>query len=574
MSATGIAAVPTPTPTDRHRLDETLSRLRDGARAWASRPLAARIAHARAMLAGAARVAERSVAAACAAKGLAPATPPAGDEWISSPYVTHRILRQTVRSLVMLERNGNTPVGKLDETEDGRLTVRVFPANRLDALLFIGLAGDVHLEAGVGAAELHRTRARFYKERDHDGKVCLVLGAGNVNSIPAADVVAKMFIEGKACVLKMNPVNAYMGPLLEEAFADAIAPGFLAVVYGGGEEGSYLAHHPAVDEVHITGSDKTHDAIVWGPPGPERAARLARKEPLLQKPITSELGNITPVIVVPGAWSDRELSYQAESVAGMVTQNASFNCNAGKVLVTPRGWAMRDRFLALVMEKLGATPARKAWYPGAETRYATLTAGRGEIRRLSGGEGTLPWTIVTGLDAADPAEKAFTMEPFCSVLSETQVGSADPVEFLDAAARFANERLWGTLSVMILACGKTLGDAAARGAVERAIRTLRYGSVAVNVWSGLAYASGTGPWGAYPGSTLEDVQSGRGFVHNTRMLERVEKLVFRAPAWSPLKLPYFPTHRTAHELGRRLAELEVDGSWRKLPGIVGAAVRG
>jgi aldehyde dehydrogenase (NAD(P)+) len=570
MSAT--AAVPT--PTDRRHLDEALSRLRDGARVWASRPLAARIALARSMLAGAARVAERSVAAACVAKGLAPGTPPAGDEWIGSPYVTHRILRQTVRSLVMLERNGNTPVGKLDETDDGRLTVRVFPANRLDVLLFMGIAGDVHLEAGVGAAELHRTRARFHKERDHDGRVCLVLGAGNVNSIPAADVVSKMFIEGKACVLKMNPVNAYMGPLLEEAFADAIAPGFLAVVYGGGDEGSYLAHHPAVDEVHITGSDKTHDLIVWGPPGPERAARLARKEPLLQKPITSELGNITPVIVVPGAWSDRELSYQAESVAGMVTHNASFNCNAGKVLVTPRGWAMRDRFLALVMEKLGATPARKAWYPGAEARYATLTSGRGEIRRLSGGEGTLPWTIVTGLDPADPAEKAFTMEPFCSVLSETQVGSADPIEFLDAAARFANERLWGTLSAMVLACGKTLGDAATRGGVERAIRTLRYGSIAVNVWSGLAYASGTGPWGAYPGSTLEDVQSGRGFVHNTRMLERVEKLVFRAPAWSPLKLPYFPTHRTAHELGRRLAELEVDGSWRKLPGIVGAAVRG
>jgi acyl-CoA reductase-like NAD-dependent aldehyde dehydrogenase len=563
-----------PSSTDRHRLDETLARLRGGARAWALRPLAARIALARSMLAGAAGVAARSVEAACAAKGLAPATPAAGDEWISSPYVTHRILRQTVRSLVMLERNGNTPVGKLDETADGRLTVRVFPANRLDALLFMGLAGDVHLEAGVDAAELHRSRARFYKERDHDGRVCLVLGAGNVNSIPAADVVAKMFIEGKACVLKMNPVNAYMGPLLEEAFAGAVAAGFLAVVYGGADEGAFLTHHPAVDEVHITGSDKTHDAIVWGPPGPERAARRARGEPLLQKPITSELGNVTPVIVVPGAWSDRELSYQADSVAGMVTHNSSFNCNAGKVLVTPRGWKMRDRFLALVAEKLGATPPRRAWYPGAEARYAALTAGRGEIRRLAGGEGTLPWTIVTGLDATDASEKAFTTEPFCSILSETQLGSADPVEFLDAAVRFANERLWGTLSAMVLACGKTLGDRATRAAVERAIRELRYGSVAVNVWSGIAYASGTGPWGAYPGSTLADVQSGRGFVHNTRMLERVEKLVFRAPPWSPLKLPYFPTHRTAHDLGRRLAELEIDGSWRKLPGIVGAAIRG
>jgi acyl-CoA reductase-like NAD-dependent aldehyde dehydrogenase len=508
------------------------------------------------------------------AKGLDPASPAAGDEWTASPYVTHRILRQTVRSLVMLERNGNTPVGKLDETVDGRLSVRVFPANRLDALLFLGLSGDVHVEAGVDEAELNRSRARFYKEPDHGGRVCLVLGAGNVNSIPAADVVAKMFVEGKVCVLKMNPVNAYMGPLLEEAFAKAIASGFLAVVYGGAAEGAYLANHPAVDEVHVTGSDRTHDALVWGPPGPERAERMARGKPLLEKPITSELGNITPVLVVPGDFSDRELSYQADSVAGAVTHNASFNCNAGKLLVTPRGWKMRDRFLALVMEKLGATPARRAWYPGADGRYAALTAGRRELRRLGGGEGTLPWTLVTGLDAGDPTEKAFTTEPFCSILSETQLGSADPLEFLAAAVPFANDRLWGTLSAMVLACGKTLGDRATRAAVERAIRALRYGSVAVNVWSGIAYASGTGPWGAYPGSTPNDIQSGRGFVHNTRMLEHVEKLVFRAPAWSPLKLPYFPTHRTAHDLGRRLAELEVDGSWRRLPGIVGAAVRG
>ena len=35
------------------------------------------------------------------------------------------------------------------------------------------------------------------------------------------DVLTKMFNEGKVCILKMNPVNAYLGPFLEEAFADA-----------------------------------------------------------------------------------------------------------------------------------------------------------------------------------------------------------------------------------------------------------------------------------------------------------------------------------------------------------------
>ena len=560
-------------PTDRAQLDEALARLGEGARVWARSTLGARIRLAQSMLEGAARIADRAVAEACRAKGIAPGTPAEGEEWLSSPYVIVRLLRQTVRSLVMMERNGNTPVGRTGETPDGRLTVRVFPANRLDALLFAGIRGDVHMESGVGEAELHASRARFYKERDHDARVCLVLGAGNVNSIPAADVITKLFNEGKVCVLKMNPVNAYVGPLLEEAFADAVAAGFLAIVHGGADEGNYLAHHPAVDDVHVTGSDRTHDAIVWGPPGTERAERMARGSPALQKPITSELGNITPVIVVPGRWSGRELAYQADSIAGMVTHNASFNCVAGKMLVLPRGWALRDRLLKLVLQRMALTPARRAWYPGAERRYRTLTEGRAEIRRLGGGEGILPWTLITGLDPEDAREAAFSTEPFCPILSETQVGSDDPLEFLDAAVRFANDRLWGTLSAALVVSGRTERDPATAAAVNRAIRALRYGSVSVNVWPGMAYAGGTIPWGAYPGSPLTDVQSGRGFVHNTRMLEHVEKAVLRGPAWSAVKLPYFPSHRSAHVLGRRLRLLEERGSWARLPGVVAAALR-
>ena len=562
-----------PLATERARLDEALARLREGAPAWAELPLAARIALARSMLAGAARIAERSVTSACVAKGITPGTLAEGEEWLSSPYSTLRFLRQTVRSLVMLERNGNTPVGPTGETEDGRVTVRVFPANRLDALLFLGIRGDVHLEAGVDEARLNRSRARFYKERDHDGRVCLVLGAGNVNSIPPADVLTKLFNEGKVGLLQMNPVNAYMGPLLEQAFAEVIARGFLAIVYGGAEEGEYLSHHPAVDEIHMTGSARTHDALVWGPPGPERVERMARGTPLVGKPVTSELGNITPVVVVPGPWTDRELEYQADNVAGMVTHNASFNCIAAKMLVLPRGWRLRQRFLELVLGRMGMSPARRAWYPGAKERYSLLTEGRSGIRRIGGGEGALPWTLVTGLDPEDATEKAFSNEPFCSILSETEVGSEDPLEFLDAAVRFSNERLWGTLSAALLASGRTMSDRTTAAALHRAIRRLRYGSVCVNVWPGLPYSSGTGPWGAYPGSPLTDIQSGRGFVHNTRMLEHVEKLVVRGPSWSAIKLPYFPSHRSAHVLGRRLASLEEDGSWAKLPGVIGAAMR-
>jgi aldehyde dehydrogenase (NAD(P)+) len=555
-------------------MDEAVARLRDAASGWARAPLAARLELAREMLRGAARVSDRLVAAACRAKGLVPGTPPEGEEWIASPFVTLRILRQIVASLECLARYGTTPLGPVHVDRGGRTVARVFPPDPLEAALFLGVRGEVHCAPGIDEAALRDAAGRFHKGPDHDGRVCLVLGAGNVNSIPAADVLTRMFNEGKVCVLKTSPVNAYVGPLLEEAFAGAVSAGLLAVVHGGPDEGEYLASHPAVDEVHVTGSSHTHDLLVWGPPGPERVGRIARGEPRLAKPVTSELGNVTPVLVVPGRWTDRELAYQADDVAGMVTHNASFNCIAGKVLVLPRGWRDRERFLGLVRERMARTPARLAWYPGAEQRYRAFVSGRSGVTCIGGGEGALPWTMVTDLDPEDAHDAAFRSEPFCSVVFETQVGSGDPIEFLDAAVRFSNERLWGTLSATLLVSGATGRDPATAAAVDGAVRALRYGAVCVNLWPGMAFATGTLPWGAYPGAALADVQSGRGFVHNTRMLEHVEKAVLRGPAWSPIKQPWFPSHRTAHVLGRRLTRLQEQGSLRHLPGVVAAALRG
>jgi aldehyde dehydrogenase (NAD(P)+) len=561
-----------PAATDSQHLDQALSRLRESAARWARASLPERISLARSMLHGAYRTAARAVEASCAAKGIPLDSPQAGEEWMSGPYVTIRALRQLIRSLRLLERNGNTPVGSLSETVDGRLAVRVFPGGPRDAMLFMGVRAEVHLQEGVDEAALHESRARFYKAPDHAGKVCLVLGAGNINAIPPTDVAYKLFNEGKVCVLKMNPVNGYMGPILEEAFAAAIDQGLLAIVYGGAAEGAYLAYHRSVDEVHITGSDRTHDAIVWGPPGPERVERMARNKPLLAKEITSELGCISPVLVVPGPWDPGTLRAQAESVAGAVTHNASFNCNAAKLLVLPGGWSRRDAFLSAVEHYMALVPPRLAWYPGAQERYRTLTEGRADVRRSGPREGALPWTIVAGLDASSQ-DPAFGTEPFCSLLSETSVGSEDPEEYLAKAVEFVNARVWGTLSAHIVVHPRTMADPALSRLVEQAIRRLRYGTVAVNVWAGYGFAFGTTPWGAYPGSTLTDIQSGRGFVHNTLMLERIEKTVLRHPARTFPKPPYFPSHRTAHRLGRALVDLEARG-WGAMPRVVVAGMGG
>ncbi len=566
------AAAPAPPDTEPRLLDEAVSRLQEGARAWARAPIAERIALARSMLLGVDRNARGMVRAACAAKRIPVDAPASADEWLAV-YVAARILRKLVESLSAIARSGTTPVGSLGETADGRVTETVFPGSALDAALFFRTRAEVHYLAGVSRERVVGGRARFYRAPDHAGRVCLVLGAGNFNAIPPADVAAKLFNEGKACLLKMNPVNAYLGPFLEDAFAEAIARGALAIVYGGAEAGAYLTRHAGIDEVHITGSGATHDRIVWGPPGAERAERMARGAPLLDKEITSELGDVSPVLVVPGPWDDRSLAFQAESVGGMATVNASFNCISIQTLVLPRGWRHRDAFLSLVERAMAATPPRAPWYPGAAERYHRLTDGRPAVRRSAAPAGTLPWALVTGVDP-DSDDELFRTEAFCAVLGETSVGSEDPVEYLERAVEFANDRLPGTLSANVVVHPRTLADPAVRAAFERALRALRYGTVAVNTWTGYGFGFATTPWGGFPGQPLTDVRSGRGFVHNTSMLEGFEKTVIRHPPTHPVKSLYFPSHRTGHVLVPRLVALEARRAWGQLPGIFAAALRG
>lgn len=556
-------------------IDRALVRLREGAHNFAKLSFDERIALAESMQQGYLRVAARSVEAGCKAKGIALGTPSEAEEWALGPWGVIRQLRLIRESLHALKNTGNTRIGPVSKTQDGRLAVRLFPGNAIDGLLFKDVAVDVHMLGSVTEQTLETTRARFYKQPQHNGRVVLVLGAGNIAAIGPMDVITLMFNEGKVCLLKMNPVNAYLGPFIEEAFADAIKRNFLAVVYGGAEEGRYLVYHKGVDEVHITGSDKTHDAIVWGPPGPEREARMQRNDPLLKKPITSELGNISPVIVVPGPYSDKEIRYQAEDAASNFIMNASFMCCAAKMLVTPQGWDGSDKFLRGMQEVCAAIPPRQAYYPGAEDRWQVLTRGRTQVTHIGKpAPGALPWTFITGLNPNERDESLYSQEPFCSVLSEARLGSADPIEFLDKAVDFANNKLWGTLTATLVVHPKSLMDPVIGKAVEQAITKLRYGTVTINAYMGMPFVFASAPWGAYPGATLDNIQSGRGFVHNTAMLEGIEKVVMRAPLMTFPKPAYFPSHRTSHKMMPNIVAMEGNASWGKVPGIVFAAMRG
>src|SRR5262249_4514584 len=168
------------------------------------------------------------------------------------------------------------------------------------------------------------------------------------------------------------------------------------------------------------------------------------EDPLLKKPITSELGNVSPWIVVPGEYSESQLRFQAENVASSITNNASFNCVATKAIITWKDWPQRGQFLDLVEQTLARVPRRRAYYPGAAARFARFT-GRAAPPDAAD---TLPWTLVR---KADPQAmpQLFCEESFVCVCAEIGLEASDPRDFLKRAVEFANERLWGTLSASL-----------------------------------------------------------------------------------------------------------------------------
>jgi hypothetical protein len=65
------------------------------------------------------------------------------------------------------------------------------------------------MEAGVTVENLSQTQAIAYRDKQHNGKVALVLGAGNVASIGPMDVLYKLFVEDQVVLLKTNPYRRF-----------------------------------------------------------------------------------------------------------------------------------------------------------------------------------------------------------------------------------------------------------------------------------------------------------------------------------------------------------------------------
>jgi acyl-CoA reductase-like NAD-dependent aldehyde dehydrogenase len=523
-----------------------------------------------------AAVADRWASLGVEAEGLDPDYPGSGEEALVGPYFILRNLRLLRESLLDIDTHGRPRIpGAVRTRPDGRVVARIFPLDLYDRIFYAGVTADVWMEPGVTEENLPETQAVAYHSAVRQGKVALVLAAGNVSSIGPMDALYKLFVEDQVVVLKAHPVNVFLGPLLEEAFQPLIVRGFFRVVYGGADEGAYLCRHSGVDEIHITGSDKTYEAIVFGP-GEEGKRRKAANEPVLSKRLTAELGNVSGVIVVPGPWSEGDLAYHAQNLATMLTNNAGFNCNAGRVIVQHAAWPQRQALLAKTREVLAQVPVRKAYYPGAVERFETFLAAHPATAETFGTRSgdKLPWVLIPGLDPAKRDDVCFTTEAFCGIFGETALDATTVPEYIDKAVAFCNDTLWGTLNVTLIVHPESLKDPDVARAVDRAIANLRYGTVSINHWAAVGYGLVVTPWGGFPGSTPQDIQSGTGWVHNTLMFDRIQKTLVRAPFRVFPKPVWFATHKTAHLLAPKLSQFEAAPSLAKLPGILALAMRG
>jgi acyl-CoA reductase-like NAD-dependent aldehyde dehydrogenase len=567
--------------TDHATLDAIVADLNAHAAEWVQLPFPEKVAMLERLRPRIMSEADAMVRETQRAKGIDASTVWGAEDWITGPWAFLQGVTSLLTTLRRVQK-GEPPVAtkKTRTRAGGQTVVDIFPATAQDSLLLSGYGAEVWMMPGVSRQDAVNGAAAMYRGKGYaDPGVALVLGAGNVGTITTLDILHMLYTEGSVCVVKMNPVNDYLSPHFAEIFAEYIDRGWLTFVHGGPEVGGYLAHHDGVHAIHMTGSAATHDAIVWGV-GPEATERRRTGERLLAKPITSELGGVSPMIVVGGDWSEADLQFQAEHLATSKLNNAGHNCVATQVIVVPESWSQADALLDKVRAVIAGLPPRPQYYPRSAAKVDAAVAGHESVEHL--GRGDL-CALVPDL-STHGVESLINHEVFAGAMGVVRLPGSTTADYLAHAVAFANDMLPGTLGASIVIDPATAKRDGA--ALDRAIADLRYGSVGVNAWTGLNFLLGYTPWGAFPGHTEEEIGSGIGFVHNAFLLQDVQKGV----AWMPFrplhraalngqlhmspKPPFFVTNKTGATTARRLSDYLATGNHLGLVGIFAAALRG
>ena len=347
--------------------------------------------------------------------------------------------------------------------------------------------------------------------------------------------------------LKLNPVNDYLLPIFTQIFEPFISRGYMIITEGDMEASKYLTYHDGFHQTHLTGSNFTYENIVYGRTLNDKERSLKTLPKVNKKPITTELGNVTPIIIHPGNWSRSEIKHQAKKIVTAKLNNSGFNCIAAQVIVLPKDWKHTQKLkneIIYYLKKVGDTTS---YYPGASETLNELieTNNYDQINNLSC---NTPF-LVSELDL----EKEYAnKEVWSTALYFKEIPFTSYEDFAFNSIEYVNNELWGNLGVTVLL--KNHKKKTNKNILQNYVEELRYGTVAINEWSALGFVIPTLPWGGYPGNKDNDIQSGQGYVHNALLFESPLKgIVYSKFRLSPLiDPPWFVTNKKAHRIFKNL----------------------
>ena len=475
-------------------------------------------------------------------------TPAEGEEWLGGPFAA---VLATQYYIDTLQSNEDLSLKSYNKEEN---SYKVFPNKFIERLTFPFIDAKVYFNKSMSFDDINKFRG-FSKRYDIDPSITLVLGAGNFSSIPYLDVLYHLITRRSVILLKLNPVNDYLKPVFEKVFQNFIERGYVIVSTGNVDESKYMANHQGVDHIHLTGSDKTFEEIVYGRHLNDKERKLKNLPKLNTKNITSELGNVTPIIIHPGNWSTSDIKYQARKIVTGKLNNNGFNCIAAQVIVLPDGWGQTDTLIKYIKFYMNKAKDRKAYYPES-------------IERLNKLEKDKSYERVNNLSCVTPhltrEIKAYNKyeldEVWSSALYFKRITYSSVEDFSNQAIDYCNKELWGNLGVSVIM--KDYKRKLNSHILENYIEKLEYGTVAINEWAAIGYIIPQLPWGGYPGNKDNDIQSGQSIVHNSMLFESPLKGVVQTKFRISRLIdpPWFITNKKSRRLFRNLTYFQINNS--------------
>ena len=133
-----------------------------------------------------------------------------GEEWLGGPFASTIALQYYIEYLV-------SDNDSLDENSIIDNKIQVFPNKNIEKLLFPFVTADIHFNKNMSSKDILNSRG-FGNRLGFKKGITLILGAGNVSSIPLLDTIYDMVVNRHCILLKLNPVNEYLKPVFEKVF--------------------------------------------------------------------------------------------------------------------------------------------------------------------------------------------------------------------------------------------------------------------------------------------------------------------------------------------------------------------